>query len=334
MTLRAAYFFDNYATADLDAMFTNQNGCSIVAGAGPQGQAVLRDPGSAQFASRTFDSQATWIVEETVSITGTPSNQSFLRFFDLGTEQFNLASNADGTVSARRGASTVIATSTFAIPTSTYGRLGCKVTIHNTAGVIEVRWNGVAIIGPLTSQNTRATANNSANMIRWQAAVGNFDRCDIVVMDGTTTATDTRNDFLGSKRVYPIVGGGTGNYNQWTRTGGSSLANALSSADGDTSRVDDSTAGHRFSLTSSGLPSGLTGIVGGGINLYLKKTDAGQRTVKPSFRIGGTDYDGAAIACSDTYRVEQHLLAQSPATASDFTQSEASGLEFGAKMES
>src|SRR5262249_6030062 len=152
------------------------------------------------------------------------------------------------------------------------------------------------------------------------------DYCDLIYIDGQ--AGDGLSDFIGDKRVYAFDPNGTGDTFDFTRTGGSSNANALTLADGDTSYAEDSTVGHRFLLTTGSVPSSLSGILAAGVDLYARKTDAGARAMDATLKISGTHYDSSDISLGDSYAVQRKSWVTNPATSSAFTQSDVAGLQF------
>jgi hypothetical protein len=321
--------FDGLATADLPSLFEDASaiGTTIQSAAGPHGQNTLRLSSGSANVSIYAGAQATLGVHFRFKVSALPNaSYDMFRLMDSASIQVALAINADGTLSIKRNA-TVLATSSLALAANTFAHFWFYATVHNTAGAYQVKGpGGTDWIAQATSQNTRTSSNNSASWVFLPGSSNvTFDFCDIIVRADST--------YLGDKRVYSFAPGADGNYTQWTRTGGSSQFNALSSADGDTSRLDDNTAGHRFTCTPTGVPSGLANIKGVAVWNYMKKTDAGSRSIKNSLRIASTDYDGSAQGVPDSYRILDEFWATNPNTSVDFTRSDVAGLEFGGKME-
>lgn len=136
-------------------------------------------------------------------------------------------------------------------PTTGYVHIAAKVYIHPSAGTVEVRVNGTVVVN-LTGANTQATGNQRINVIDFAGGSYSYNDImrmrDIVVMDTTGASF---NDFLIAPFTVPIDPDGTGDTEDWTRSGGSNDYEAVDDlatagtggpfADEDTSYVSTST---------------------------------------------------------------------------------------------
>jgi hypothetical protein len=115
-------------------------------------------------------------------IAGTPIRRASLssglvplQFLDAATVQVDILVNADGTISARRGASTVLGTSDSQfIFEDTNHYIEATVTIHDTAGTVDVHVDGMTALS-LTNQNTRQSANATVDAVRFGCSVDGDD---------------------------------------------------------------------------------------------------------------------------------------------------------------
>lgn len=90
-------------------------------------------------------------------------------FYDNTTQQMAITLEQDGTIGFRRGSyftgSTLVAKSAQSISSGSSHFIEWDVVIHNSTGVVKVWLDGVLTSLNLTSQNTRSSANNYANVI-------------------------------------------------------------------------------------------------------------------------------------------------------------------------
>jgi len=260
---------------------------------------------------------------------------------DAGTAQVTLRANADNTISVCRGLQngTVLGTSTATFTSGSYFYIEWKVTIHASAGTVDVRLNGVSILS-LTSQNTRNTANTSWNaaVLGWLELVTdscsanntNTDFDDLYVCDGSGAAP--WNTFLGDVRVdvrNPTAAGAT---TGWTPSTGSNWQNVDDAApDDDTTYNSTSTINAVDTFVVQDAPVSGAAIFGVQHCLSLKKMDAGTCTVAPVVRHSSTDYAGSAISPSTSYAYGLVINQTNPGTAAQWTESDFNAAEFGYK---
>jgi hypothetical protein len=260
-----------------------------------------------------------------------------LRFYDAGTAQVELRVNADLTLSFTRGATT-LGTSTVALNAGVWSYLECKCTFHNTAGVVEVRQNGTAIIGPLTNQNTRSTSNNSANSLAIGfvsagsgafGTSGEFD--DFYVCDDT--GGSPQNTFLGDVRIDALAPSGNGAHSDWTASSGANYTDVDEQPENDdTDYVFSNTVNNVDTYAFNDMVSPSATIYGEQLNLQVRKTDGGLRGAAPVTRQSSTDYVGSTSNVAESYYDIREIRVLDPATNLAWTDAGINSAEFGIKL--
>ncbi len=262
--------------------------------------------------SKTLDNQVTLGLAFAIKIGMLPTSGPIIiaAFEDAGTFQISLRLNTDGTLQVLRGGSVggsggevalTGGTSSVSLSLNVWTHLELKVTINNSTGTVELRKNGVAIIGPLTSLNTRATANNSANAVRIGflgnpgiaagLVSGTFDFDDIIVYDAQTTDANgfsDIHDFIGDCALTWLLPTGAGTTTQFTPDSGSNYARVNEATpDGDTSYVESSTTTNIDTYAMADLPGTASSVKSVASVHYMRKTDTGTRGIKAELRAGG-----------------------------------------------
>lgn len=335
MTLRFVDSFDHYATADIGQKYSgSSNNPTIVAGNGRRGTASLRMNSSVASVTRVLDAQATWIVGFSIRTTALPgSDLPFLTFQDAGTAQVDLRLRADGTIRTTRNG-TALATSASALSAATTYYVEAKVVINDTTGSVEVRVNGSSTGWiNITGQDTKNTANASANGIMITSPVSSTDFDDLYICDG---AGSTNNDFLGDVRVDCYLPNGNGNSSQLVGSDSNSTDNYLlvdeASQNGDTDYVQSATAAQKDTYGFADMSHTPTSIFGVQINMIAKKDDSGNRSICSVTRSGGADTDGATQALGTTYSDYREISETDPNTAAAWTRTNLNNAEFGVKV--
>lgn len=340
---------DHYSTAQIGRKYTTVSGTTptVLTSSGRRGGGCIECSVAARWFEYSLPSSvSTIIVGVAINRNGSSAAGYILYFGDSGSDQCGVYLEADGRLSFARG-TTVLATTTVSLPSSGWSYLEAKVTFHNSTGAYELRLNGNST--PVLSGSgvdTCATANNSANTVRFHArpASGSagpnastlYD--DVYILDTTGSAN---NDFLGDVRVDALLPNANGNSSQLTGSDGNSTDNYLlvdeSPADDDTTYVESSTSGHKDTYDFPALGYTAASIFLAQINAQAKKDDAGARSIALVTRSGGTDYDGTPApeaALSTSYRNYRHIREVDPATSAAWTQSNLEAAQFGVKVAS
>lgn len=257
--------------------------------------------------------------------------------------QISLCLNANNTLAVKRGdhQGTVLGNTAVALGAGIYTFVELKVLIHPSAGTVEVRFNGAAVLGPLTGLNTRATANSAWTTLVFgtQPALsfnvvgggsGNMDYDDVYLLDGAGAAP--WNTFLGDCRVdarYPTAAGAT---TGWTPSTGANWSCVDETApNDDTDYTAAAAAGLTDTFVVQDAPVAGAAIYGVQHCLNAKKTDAGAASIAAVIRHGGVDYVGANQNPGTTYAELLAIAATNPGTAAAWTEAGFNAAEFGYK---
>jgi hypothetical protein len=349
--------WDHYVTADLPEKWTatgatgTSAAVAIVAGAGRRSSSGLRwtlgtASAPAGYCQKVLSpTGAACIMGFSISapsgFAGTAQGLQIASLRDIAALQVSLRANADMTLSVLRG-TTVLGTTTNALPVSTAAYVEWKVVIDNAAGSVEVRINGATGLS-LAAQDTQQTATTGwTSVVLGQidalanSGVGiggaskTFDYDDLYVLDGSGAAP--WNAFLGDLRVDVRVPTGAGTTTGWTPSAGANWQNVDDAApDDDTTYNGTATvdAIDTFVVQDAAV-AGAT-IYGVQQCLSMKKMDAGTCTVAPVIRHSGTNLVGAAIAPGTTYAYSLIVHAANPGTAAPWTEADFNAAEFGYK---
>ena len=359
--------FDNYATADITEKWTSTgagvNDSSVIAAVGRNGtngwkMAFPTAAGSANSVAKSI-TKALSPADNTIIVgmafnpvtlfavldSGTnPTAESatstacILNIRNAGVDQCWFRVNTDGTITAYRG-TTILGTTSSSLVQSVHTYIEFYVTVHNTAGVVTVRFNGIPVLGPLTSQNTRNGTLNLWNEIRLgvgatavnnNAFDWNFD--DIYILDGTGSAP--WNDFLGDCRVdprYPTAAGATTGF---TPSTGANWENVDEIAPDDDTTYNSAAAVATDTFVVQNAPVAGATIYGIQHNINAKKTDAGTVTIAPVIRHSGVDNIGTNMAPSISYSFLCQIAATNPGTGLQWVEADFNAAEFGYKRTS
>lgn len=280
--------------------------------------------------TRAFGAAGTWVLGFAFRTAGLGAQAVSL--FDGASSQDDLFVNADGSLSVRRGSSTVLGTTTGVnLVAATWYYLEWKLVIGSgTSGSTEVRVNGVSRLA-LTGQNTQATANATATTLRLHQAPSNSsqDFDDMYVLDGTG---GVNTDFLGDCKVEQLLPTGAGATTAWTPSAGSNWQCVDDAPpNGDTDYVSSATA-NQVDTYAFG-DSAVTGTVKAvQATVYHRKDDAGSRSLALVARPGSTDQAGATIAVGDTFAMASQVWDTNPDTATAWTIATVNSSQFGLKL--
>lgn len=312
--------FSHYAFADILTKWTQKSASqlSLVAGAGSRGGTVLRGASAQQFLSKTIAaSSATHVMGARVKFNSFPiSSAPFFAFKDAGTYQVSLWINADGSMRICRGTPTIetaIAGNFGALATGTWYYIEFKATIDDAAGAgtVAVQVNGANVYTSSGALDTKNTANASANDFEVgtnspsSSQECGFDLEDLYHGTGTT--------FAGDSIVGVLTPNGAGAHTDFTPSAGSNYQNVDDATpNGDTDYNSSSTVGHidTYEMTDMAVTGATIHAVA--VNNYIKKTDAGSRTVAGVAHSNTTDGLGTASAVSTSYAYLQTIFPLDP----------------------
>lgn len=260
----------------------------------------------------------------------------------LSTIQVWFRLNNNGTISAYRG-TTLLGTSTFTLTEDVTDYWEFLVTISTSAGVVQLRRNGDLDASlNLSSQNTRGSSADlwdqiSFGSIRTESQLLNLVIDDFYLLDGSTSADDPRNSFLGDCRVDATYPNAVGTDNDSTPSGGAvdrytMVDEAL--MDGDTTYNLFASAGQKDSYNYPTAPVADATIYGIQANAWQRKEDAGAATSRSYVILGGTRYYGTSQSPGTSYSDLRQVWAQKPSDSSDWLDTDYNAAEFGMEKDS
>jgi hypothetical protein len=267
---------------------------------------------------------------------------------DIASVQVDLRLNPDGTLSiTRNGTALAGGTSSSALSIGAWCHLELKVKIDPSVGTAELRRNGVAIVGPLTSLNTRATGTTSVNGVRFGyctstgATISNLllDFDDIIIWDAQTTdpaGNPDISDFIGDCGLSWLLPTGAGTTTQFTPDSGSNYARVNETTpDGDTSYVQSVTVGQFDTYAMADLPGTIATVKSIAVVPYARKTDVGPRQLGAEIRTGGANFaHPTSINLGTTYLYHWLPWGSDPTDGSVWTPTKINAIEAGPRVNS
>lgn len=341
MALRFIDGFDHYTTTAAYAYKYNAYTASAAPGAGRRsGSSAARFANyGSDYLMKTLDDQATWIVGFAYKRDYASNDEKpVLQLRDsTGAVQVALSMHSvDGLLRLWRGdQSTLLATSSVALPTGSWNFLELKTTIHDTTGTMELRVNGITV-ATYTGDTKYSSSIGTARSIRISGGVyssslyGWID--DLYICDGTGT---THNDFLGDCRIDTLYPNGVGSAAQFTPTGSTTNWENVDDvpSDEDSSYNASDAVGAMDSFVFTDLSALNSTVLGVQANILARKDDAGSRTLRAIARADGANYEGSDLPLGDTYLDQQQIWPINPATAAAWTEEDINATEFGYKVQ-
>ena len=335
----------HYATAQVTRKWTGtypgDYPLDVHATMGRCGRRCLQATVGSRSVMRTLAAHATWTVGFAVYSTGLPDlfPIHLCKLLDVGVQQVDLRWQADGTLQVTRNGTALGNSGAFALGVNVWYYIEFKATVDNSAGVIEVRVDGTARIGPTSSLDTQATANATANGFALGcvstssvgpagglgANLGVF-YSDIYVNDGSGSSPN--NTFWGDTRVDAHFPSGAGTYAAWTPSAGANYAavDEVAPTD-DADYVASTTPGNKdaYAFGDTAVASVRSVQILGAV----RKTDALTRTSRILTRSGGTDYGSTDFAPGTSFHYDRVVRETDPATGMAWTPSGFNAAEFG-----
>ena len=332
MALRFMDSFDHYASADLLEKWTAMDSATIVAGGGRRSTAAVSLSQSYYYLHKALDSQPTWIVGFACKITAIDYTSTYLlQIFDGSTMQVYVDVTSGGVVRVVRGGGTTLGTASGTVSLATWFYLELFVTIHPSAGVVQLAINGATVLS-LTGQNTQNSANAFADKIGLGAS--SFSTIyvidDLYICDGTGSAP--HNTFLGDCRVDTLLPTADGSNSAWACSTGTAHAALVDDTvpNDDTDYLSSNTASARDTHAMGNLPSTSVTILGVQHCMSAKKEDAGTCTIKSCLKSGATTEAGATThALSTSYAFYREVWPTDPHTDAAWTTTAIDAVEAG-----
>lgn len=341
MALRFMDSFNHYtSSADFLLKWTTNSSSTISAGNGRFATGCLRFTNFNQGATKSIDAQGTWIIGFSLKLSALPSaTVRLFKWMDAGSTQMEMKIQSTGAIQVMRNGTAVTGgTSVNTMTAGVWYHIEWKTKFLDSisSGDCAVRVNGTEWLTVSAAQDTKATANTTADSFGFCADFNEartIDVSDLYVLDGTGSSN---NDYVGDCRVEALFPNGDGTYSQFTGSDGNSANNSLlvdeTAPNGDTDYVESSTATQIDTYSMADLSSTPNNVRGTQTVLYARKTDAGTRQMAALMRIAATDYAGATHDLGSSFQMHMHCRDVSPNTGIAFTASEINAIEAGPKL--
>jgi hypothetical protein len=288
--------------------------------------AAARQAGSVSIA-HTFPATATLVFGVRFRLGGHPSvTKTLIEFAQGGTRQYYVRLLANGAFDFVADG-VVLGTSTFVMPVNTWTYMELKVLVHDSAGTVELRFNGNTTPDiNLTSQDTQTTATAEVDQVELHSDALLYDWDDLYLDDTT---------FHGDVFVETIVADGVGTDADFTPSAGSNFENVEElPTDNDTTYNESLTVDDRDRFTHGNIPADTETVLGVQVGIWCKKTVAGDREVRTLAHDGVTEGEGAAQTPGVDYTWLYDMFEDHPTGAAAWTESEVNAGQFGYTVES
>lgn len=257
------------------------------------------------------------------NLTASTINGTLIQFRQGGSDQLCIRwqTGNTGKLEIRRGGSagTLLDTTSSAVATDgvfVHIEVRIKISTSIASGDVVISVNGADVLTLASTTNTRNTSTSSVDEIRICDSNGSMYIDDLFIHDWSTGSGGR----IGKARFYPIRPNGDGASSDFVGSDGNSvnnyaLVNSAPFASG--SYVEGSTAGQvdvydfeNLSVT----PATIHAVIA---HFSVQAIDAGQRTVRPVLRIGGTLYDtGTDVVPSLSFMTRSAIFSTNPAGGS------------------
>lgn len=330
--------FDHYVTADITKKWTSAGGSGTInTSGGRRSGGALNCINSSSSVTKSVTATSSFVIGFAFNTSGAPAlSRAIISLRDAGAAQCELNLNADLTLSVmRNGVALTSGTSSSTLAANAYYYIEWKVTIADSiaASSCKVRVNGVDWITVATGQDTKNTANTTANQVivgpvGSASATWLYD--DLYICDQSGS---TNNDFLGDCRIdtqFPNGDGATTNFT--CSTGTTHYALVDETAPNTTDYVDSANVGDRdlYDYTNLTALSSST-VYGVQVCAAVNKDDAGARSIALTARSSGTNSDGSTQALSTSQLFYMSVFETDSASA-QWTQTSVDSAQFGIKV--
>lgn len=289
---------DGLSNSFINSLWTDSGSATVVTNIGLFGEPAF-SVGASGFLRKTLTAKTTRIVGWRMRVVNQlpPSTTTLLAFHDAGNTQTDLRLLVDGTLQITRNG-TVLDTTSYALNANGVYHIEFKVTINNTTGSAEIRVDG-NVKKTLTNVNTRATANNNANSVRWGGATS-MHVWDMYINDDLGGVND---GYWGPARIVPHFPNAAGDINQWLASGGSASANNYQEVDdnppntADYVQSDTPNDEDLYNVENLKVPGTILAVQLG----HLMRTEGGATNVKQLLKSGATTDASADKPLSGSY---------------------------------
>ena len=299
------------------------------------GSALKIGVNQAQYITKLFDDQQTWIIgyafhtPPVFSATARP----MVKFMDggvSGTGQMDLKLLNDGMSVTRNG--TLLDTIPSLFSTSTWYYIEYKVKIDNTTGTYEVRVNGSVVGTPGSGVDTQFTGNAVANAVKIYNTESTPWYDDIYILDGTGGEND---DFLGEMKVEILLPTSDSISADWSLSAGADHYALVDEnpSDEDTTYVYSTLSAEVDLYNYEDIGSAFQVIYGVQVNTQAKVSSAASIDMYTPVSSGSTVSNGTAVTVSDTnYKTFGRAIGLDPDTGALWLSGAIDAALFGVKI--
>lgn len=257
------------------------------------------------------------------------NSDRIISFYEGATEQCYLFINSSFILEFKRGDGTILATGTTVLQADVWYYIEVKVTINNSTGAVEVRLNGsgsaeLSASGVDTQQSSNAYITKTKHMNRTDYRWDDIYICDDQGSDN--------NDFLGDCGVDGFIANAAGDSTQWTPSTGSNYQNVDETQPDDDSTYNYSSTAAQLDLYNIPAANIAGTIFGIQLSNYMRKDDAGARTVKNAIKIGSTTDYGSNESLADSYLYYHTIWENNPDDAAAWEDADIDSLQIGAEI--
>jgi len=247
------------------------------------------------------------------------------------TAQCGLYANGAGQLQVKNGSGTILGTGPTTLSLNVWYYVEGRVVIDNSAGVFEVRIDGVPELN-LTGVDTRNDGSlSTADRIRLPGGASNVTEwsCDDLYINDTTGSVNT--GYSGDIRIKSYFPNADGSNSGMSLSTGS---NHSALVDERPPNTTDYIYGTGTTETDSlNIPNtvDVTTVQAVSVWLYAQKSDAGAGNIAHVLKSGGTTDIGSDTALSTGWTYYSKIYNQNPNGPANWTPAAVDAMEIGAK---
>lgn len=344
MTMHGAYDGgDSHATANISAFWdvvSLTTNLSISAGTGRRGTNSLRLASTTgRLLTRHFPTpqEDFWVAGAVRYDVPLGSNQDLFNLVDAaGNNQIQVRATPAGGLLVYRGPATaLLVTSSIGLTIGAYTFVELKGIIHNTAGSVEIRVNGVSGGSASNVDTQQSSTFTTVSAVQFGlAGLTSSAPCDLddLVWGDLQGAVD--NDFPGDVAVVSTLPNGAGTSTQLTPSAGANYAAVDDATPNTTDYISSGTDGHKDTYAFADIPG--TGTVKKVFAMpYARKSDVGDaKSLIVRARHSGVEAASDPVALGTDWRYwGQKGFETNPSTTNPWTLAEVNAAEFGVEVE-
>lgn len=331
MTLEFIDSFDHYSATEFLNKWNAASATPVIETTVKRtGRASLRIAAN-QYVQKTISTGTTKIIGFALRTTSLAATSAIVGTYYNGTIQATLYIRNDGALSVRRSATELTASAPGLISTDVWNYIEWKITISDTVGAYEVKLNGLSVIDDTGQDTQNIVGNSTINQIRFltQNTAGAFTYWDDLYI-GNTDGT-FNNDFLGDIKIECLMPDTDASYQEWSVIPSGTHFSTIDEIppNGVSDYVYSSGVGAVDTYNFQSLATTSGTVFGIQVVPFMRKDDAGSRTISPVFNIDTVLYSGSVISVTDSYTYHPSIIEKNPDTDGAWTINDISILEAG-----